>query len=107
MNDNASSGAEVELTPEVYKVALEAQRAEKDDFFKHSPYGPIEERAKFTGLNYYPADLAFRYILPLHKADEQEVLTFQTNTGDEQLIFYAVCAPPFNAHAYINLEQSG
>ena len=30
-----------------------------------------------------------------------------TNTGDEQLIFYAVCAPRFNAHAYINLEQSG
>jgi len=28
------------------------------------------------------------------------------NTGDEQLIFYAVCAPPFSAQAYINLESS-
>ena len=29
-----------------------------------------------------------------------------TNTGDEQLIFYAVCAPPFTEQAYINLEAS-
>jgi mannose-6-phosphate isomerase-like protein (cupin superfamily) len=28
------------------------------------------------------------------------------NTGDEQLIFYAVCAPPFTEQAYINLEAS-
>ena len=29
------------------------------------------------------------------------------NTGAEQLIFYAVCAPGFVAHAYVNLEQTG
>ena len=28
------------------------------------------------------------------------------NTGDAQLIFYAVCAPPFTEQAYINLETS-
>ena len=28
------------------------------------------------------------------------------NTGNEQLIFYAVCAPPFTEQAYINLEAS-
>jgi mannose-6-phosphate isomerase-like protein (cupin superfamily) len=27
------------------------------------------------------------------------------NTGDEQLIFYAVCTPPFTDQAYINLES--
>lgn len=27
------------------------------------------------------------------------------NGGNEQLIFYAVCAPPFDAQAYVNLEQ--
>jgi mannose-6-phosphate isomerase-like protein (cupin superfamily) len=26
------------------------------------------------------------------------------NTGDEQLVFYAVCTPPFSDQAYINLE---
>jgi mannose-6-phosphate isomerase-like protein (cupin superfamily) len=29
-----------------------------------------------------------------------------TNTGDQQLIFYAVCAPPFTEQAYINLETA-
>jgi mannose-6-phosphate isomerase-like protein (cupin superfamily) len=29
------------------------------------------------------------------------------NTGDQQLIFYAVCAPPFTSDAYTNLEQTG
>lgn len=27
------------------------------------------------------------------------------NTGSQQLIFYAVCSPPFSAEAYTNLEQ--
>ena len=29
------------------------------------------------------------------------------NTSEQQLIFYAVCAPPFTPDAYSNLEQSG
>ena len=29
-----------------------------------------------------------------------------TNTGTEQLLFYAICAPPFNAAAYVNLESA-
>ena len=29
-----------------------------------------------------------------------------TNTGDEQLVFYALCTPRFNAEAYVNLEAS-
>ena len=29
------------------------------------------------------------------------------NTSDAQLVFYAVCAPPFTADAYTNLEKSG
>jgi len=30
-----------------------------------------------------------------------------TNNGDQQLIFYAVCAPPFTEEVYINLESAG
>ncbi len=29
------------------------------------------------------------------------------NTGDAQLVFYAVCAPPFTVDAYTNLEKTG
>ena len=28
-----------------------------------------------------------------------------TNTGSHDLVFYAVCAPPFRQQAYINLER--
>ena len=28
------------------------------------------------------------------------------NTGDDQLIFYALCTPRFEAQAYVNLEQA-
>jgi mannose-6-phosphate isomerase-like protein (cupin superfamily) len=28
------------------------------------------------------------------------------NTGDDQLIFYAICTPRFSAAAYVNLETS-
>ena len=29
-----------------------------------------------------------------------------TNTGDSDLVFYAICAPPFRDEAYVNLEKS-
>ena len=82
--NNASAGLEQDRSSEVYLASLESQRVEKDHFFKHSPYSPIEDRANFSGLTYYPPDLAYRYVLPLQKADQPELLTFQTNTGDEQ-----------------------
>jgi uncharacterized protein (DUF1684 family) len=83
-NHDRSAEVEKNLSPEIYIANLEAQRAEKDHYFKHSPYGPIEDRVNFTGLNYYPPDPAYRYVLPLQRADEPELLTFQTSTGDEQ-----------------------
>lgn len=71
-------------TADVYIARLEGERIEKDNFLKHSAYSPIEDRPGFSGLNYYPPNLDYRYELPLLKADEPELLTFQTNTGDEQ-----------------------
>jgi len=76
-----------EMSPSFYIDALEANRAEKERFFRTSPYSPIEDRAGFTGLNYYPPDPAYRYTLPLQRADEPEPLTFPTSTGDEQTYF--------------------
>ncbi len=73
------------LSPEeTYIAATEAQRAEKDYYFRRDSYSPIEDRLNFSGLNYYPPDPAFRYTLPLHHV-EPEPLTFQTNTGDERV----------------------
>ena len=82
--DNGASKAGPVAAPEVYIAGLEAQRVEKDHFFKHSSYSPIEDRASFGGLDYYPPDPAFRYELQLQEAEHPEVLTLQTSTGDEQ-----------------------
>ena len=71
-------------TAAIYIARLEGERVEKDNFLKHSAYSPIEDRPSFSGLNYYPPNLDYRYELPLQKADEPELLTFQTSTGDEQ-----------------------
>jgi mannose-6-phosphate isomerase-like protein (cupin superfamily) len=30
-----------------------------------------------------------------------------TNTGSQDLVFYAVCSPPFQQRLYVNLEQAG
>jgi len=73
-----------EFSPEAYSAALESQRAEKDHFFKHHPYSPLEERSGFTGLDYYPPDPAYRFSLPLQQAEQPEELILQTSTGDEQ-----------------------
>jgi uncharacterized protein (DUF1684 family) len=68
-----------------YIDALEAQRAEKDAYFRQNPYSPLEpeDRQTFSGLKYYQPDLAFQYILQLQPADPERI-TLQTNTGDEQ-----------------------
>lgn len=78
-----------EMSASFYIDAIEAERAEKDRFFRASPYSPLEERASFTGLNYYPPDPAWRFELPLHEAEQVEELTIQTSTGDEQTYYRA------------------
>ena len=70
---------------DIYIARLEGERVEKDHFLKHSAYSPLEDRMGFSGLNYYPPNLDYRYELALQKADESELLTFQTSTGDEQI----------------------
>ena len=80
--------AKEEVSTKTYLTALAAQRAEKDSFFRMSPYSPLEpeDRQAFTGLDYYPPEPDFQYELPLQAA-ESEPLTFQTSTGDEQTYF--------------------
>lgn len=69
---------------DIYAARIEGERAEKDHFFRYNAYSPIEDRANFSGLNYYPPRLDYRYEVVLQKADQLELLTFPTSTGDEQ-----------------------
>jgi len=48
---------------------IEELRKRKDTFFKEDPRSPIppEKRETFKGLNYYPVNPKYRFILPLHE----------------------------------------
>jgi uncharacterized protein len=72
-----------EPSSDTYIAAIEAERAEKDYYLRRDAYSPIEDRVNFSGLNYYPPDLALRFTLPLQRV-EPELLIFQTSTGDER-----------------------
>ncbi|MFB6195969.1 MAG: DUF1684 domain-containing protein [Haloplanus sp.] len=69
-----------------WKAEVEAQRAEKDDFFETSPHSPLppDERDSFDGLDYYPIRESYRFELPLHEHDDKETVTVGTSTGGEQ-----------------------
>lgn len=85
---NNSAPKAPEPSPSFYVDTIEANRVEKDRFFRTSPYSPIEDRVNFSGLDYYPPDPAYRYTLPLQPTeDQEEELTFQTSTGDEQTYY--------------------
>ena len=68
-----------------YIAGIEEERAMKDRFFRMDPHSPIQDRLTFDGLDYYPPNPDYRYALTLQPAEPPEPLTFQTNTGDEQL----------------------
>lgn len=83
--EDTSSAAKLAASAEdTFTARLEVERAEKDMYFRRDPYGPIEDRQNFAGLNYYPPDPAFRFTLPLQRVEPQP-LTFQTSTGDERV----------------------
>ena len=75
------------LPDSFYIDTIEADRAQKETFFRSSPYSPIEDRINFSGLDYYPVKPEMRLTLPLDRADNPEPLTFQTSTGDERIYY--------------------
>jgi hypothetical protein len=62
---------------------LEAFRRQKDKFFNDNPDSPIlpEEKDQFTGLKYYPIDLAFRVLARLVPEAHPGIFRVQTTTG--------------------------
>ncbi len=64
--------------------ALQRWRREKDCYFKTSPDSPIQD-AEFTGLAYYPEDLAYVLEASLEPFAHPETVGLMTSVGDEQL----------------------
>ncbi len=80
---------EHEHRPLDYAEAVQAFRAEKDDYFKNAGAGspiPVAERGAFTGLPYYPVDPALRFDdRTLKPYTGGEPSNFQIPTSDGKL----------------------
>jgi len=69
-----------------WKARLESEREEKDRSFASHWQSPIpsQERAKFKGLSYYPADLAYRFELELHEHAEKKMVRMDYTKGNDR-----------------------
>jgi uncharacterized protein (DUF1684 family) len=61
-------------------------RTEKDEFFKQHPQSPLmpDQRAGFTGLNYFPENDALRLEVIVEPLQDQAPMQMQTSTGGVQ-----------------------
>lgn len=65
---------------------LELERENKDIFLGshfRSPI-PLEERAKFKRLNYYPPDPKYRFELEIHEHKEKEIIKVKDTKGNDR-----------------------
>jgi hypothetical protein len=82
--ENTSNHHHQEPPDSFYIDSIEHNRAEKDRYFRTSPYSPIEDKLNFSGLSYYPPNPNLRFVLPLQRAEQPEELIFETSTGDQR-----------------------
>ena len=66
-----------------YVKRIEAERQEKDHFFRDHPQSPIPWvlREKFPGLAYFPVDPKYRLTVKLHKYAKPEPVVLATSKG--------------------------
>ncbi|MFB6183909.1 MAG: DUF1684 domain-containing protein [Haloarculaceae archaeon] len=69
-----------------YAEELRAHRRRKDEYFEQDPHSPLppDEQASFDGLNYYPPDADYYFVVPLHEHDDKETVTVGTSTDGER-----------------------
>jgi uncharacterized protein len=73
-----------------YVKQIERERTEKDAFFKTSEESPIENKAAFKGLNYFPIDSNYNIsseILPYTEDDIETKVKLSDGTTDTYLKF--------------------
>ena len=77
--------ADADFTPEEYVLAIGEYRRQKDEVFASAPDSPLPEdmlASEFTGLRYYPPDLAFRVEAELTEFGNPEVVLLGSTGGD-------------------------
>jgi len=73
---------------DLYRLpSLEDWRAARDRLFREHPQSPIEDRGAFPGLDYFPADPAFKVAARLLPHDQGDELVIDTG-GEDGAIRY-------------------
>ncbi|MDG5776094.1 DUF1684 domain-containing protein [Haloarculaceae archaeon H-GB1-1] len=69
-----------------YAEQVRAYRERKDEAFRDERQSPLPaaDRETFEGLNYYPPDEDYRFVVPLHEHDEKETVVVGTSTEGER-----------------------
>lgn len=65
---------------------LDEFRRQKDEFFHHSQHSPLkpEQRRAFSGLHYFPENIALDLTVEVERNREKKTVSMQTNTGSVQ-----------------------
>ena len=71
------------MDADAWEEQTEAARKQKDVFFGSHPQSPLplQERAGFRGLDYWPPDPAYRYELELHEYSDKQVVEVADTGG--------------------------
>jgi uncharacterized protein (DUF1684 family) len=75
---------ETNADTEAYREGIERDREKKERFFADHPQSPVAGATSFAGLDHYPVDPAFRYVLPLHEHETKETVTVETTADGER-----------------------
>ena len=92
---------------------LEQLRQAKDHFMGHDPESPLtqDQKAAFSGLNYFTENSDMRFVLPVEIFDSNEAMEMQTSTGDvtEYLRWGKICfeVDGESAHLAIFMDAHG
>lgn len=72
-----------------WREALVATRDRKDAYFAEDPHSPIpsDDRETFEGLDYYPPDPAYRFVVPLEEHDAKDPVEVATSTEGERTYY--------------------
>jgi uncharacterized protein (DUF1684 family) len=71
---------------DAWRAQLDRERREKDVFLAEHGQSPIppEERARFTGLDYYPPDANYRFEIELQEHEEKKTVRMVYTRGEER-----------------------
>ncbi len=81
-----------------YKKKIEAQREEKNEFFRTSDESPIKDKANFKGLSYFEPDEKYKVKAKLVVLENRETYTMKMSKGE---------AENFLKYAYIYFDLGG